>query len=637
VTCQWHSIACRTATAKPDVDTNRTARSADRRPFQQQKKEACMRDRSLLASGDGPAAPKPSPISQRRQVLLSGVGISLSSSLGTPGLAPVTPAAAQAQATSPSIRAIDSAMQRRALEVRQACARQASEVPIAPHPANDDEVRYPTRIGTDTRALPHNARGEVEQAAWQAMFEACQSGDPADFEKIPLGGTRRLGNPVGPLAVSLSGIAPTQIAIPAAPALASAERAAEAAEVYWQALLRDVPFSEYQDGTSHPGVLAAAAELSRLPGFRGAKTDGRVTPGTLFRGGVLYFDPADPRGRAVTPAGVLDGPMVSQFLLRDIPFGAQWISARIRPSTPESDFLTEYEQWLRAQNGQPVSGRPRFEPTTRYIANGRDLAELVRQGLTSPIALGLLLGTPSAETDPQFGGMFPAAQAPLSPTNPYRRLRTQSAGGATFASTHLQAVLAQAINCGPRAAYWQKWYVHRTLRPEAYGGLAQQRLADGVTDYPLHADFLRSEALDRTRAKQGSYLLSQTFPDGSPVFSAYPGGGASIGGAMATVLKAFFDESRVIANPVQPDPADPTRLVPYSGPSLTVGGELNKLGMNFAMGRNWTGIHWWSDAAASMAIGEEVAIALLRDERMTIREPFEGFSLVRFDGTRVTA
>src|SRR5918995_1310178 len=199
--------------------------------------------------------------------------------------------------------------------------------------------------------------------------------------------------------------------------------------------------------------------------------------------------------------------------------------------------------------------------------------------------------------------MFPAAQPPLSPANPYRRLRIQSAGSASFGPSHLQAILAQGIVYAPRAAYWQKWFVHRTLRPEAYGGLAHHRLANGVTDYPLHDDFLRSEALDRTRAKQGSHLLSQTFPEGSPVFPSYPGGGASVAGAMATVL--------------------------------TVGGELNKLGMNFAMGRNWTGIHWWSDAAASMAIGEEVALSLLRDEHMTIREPFEGFSLTRFDGSRV--
>jgi hypothetical protein len=188
----------------------------------------------------------------------------------------------------------------------------------------------------------------------------------------------------------------------------------------------------------------------------------------------------------------------------------------------------------------------------------------------------------------------------------------------------------------PRAAYWQKWYVHRTLRPEAYGGLAHQRLANGVSDYPLHEDFLRSEALDRTRAKQGTYLLSQTVPDGSPVFSAYPGGGAAIAGVTATLLKAFFDEGRVISDPVQPDPRDPTRLVPYSGPPLTVGGELNKLAANLTIGRNWMGIHWLSDAAASMAIGEEVAIGLLRDERTTFREAFDGFSFTRFDGSRVT-
>src|ERR687893_323852 len=114
--------------------------------------------------------------------------------------------------------------------------------------------------------------------------------------------------------------------------------------------------------------------------------------------------------------------------------------------------------------------------------------------------------------------MFPAAQPPLSPANPYRRLRAQSAGSASFGPSHLQAILAQGITSAPRAAYWQKWYVHRTLRPESYGGLAHHRLANGVSDYPLHDDFLRSEALDRTRAKQGSYLLSQTFPEGSPVF-----------------------------------------------------------------------------------------------------------------------
>ena len=63
---------------------------------------------------------------------------------------------------------------------------------------------------------------------------------------------------------------------------------------------------------------------------------------------------------------------------------------------------------------------------------------------------------------------------------------------------------------------------------------------------------------------------------------------------------------------------------------------MNKLAVNFGFGRNWSGVHWRSDAAGSMALGEAVAIGLLRDERTTLREAFDGFSFTRFDGTRVT-
>ena len=110
---------------------------------------------------------------------------------------------------------------------------------------------------------------------------------------------------------------------------------------------------------------------------------------------------------------------------------------------------------------------------------------------------------------------------------------------------------------------------------------------------------------------------------------------SSIGAVSATILKAFFDETFVIPNPVQPDPSDPTRLIPYVGPPLTVGGELNKLATNLGQARNWAGIHWRSDAAASLPQAEEVAIALLRDERDTYKERFDGFSFTRFDGTSV--
>ncbi len=443
-------------------------------------------------------------------------------------------------------------------------------------------------------------------------------------------------NPVGTMAVSLSGITPTQISISPAPALDSAERGGEAVEVYWQALLRDVPLTELRDDTTNRDVIAAVEEINKLADFRGPKSGGRVTPGTLFRATALYFDPADQKGRSVTPPGVLDGPMISQFLLRDAPYGAQWISAQIRTTTPANEFMTEYEEWLAIQNGAAPKRQLQFEATPRYLATGRDLAEYIRSGPALGWAAALILATPGGGTETRHAGMFPASEAASYATNPYRRSKTQGAGPASFGLVHIQALLTEGITNAGRSAYWQKYFVHRAVRPEAFGGLAQHRLTNGVNDYPLHDSFLKSDALGRNKAKNGTYLLSQTYPDAAPLHSTYPGGATVVGAVTATILKAFFDETRVIANPVQPDPADPTKLVAYNGPPLTLGGELNKLGVNFGFGRNWAGIHWRSDAAASMAIGEEVAIAMLRDQRMALREPFDGFSFTRFDGSRIT-
>jgi hypothetical protein len=225
---------------------------------------------------------------------------------------------------------------------------------------------------------------------------------------------------------------------------------------------------------------------------------------------------------------------------------------------------------------------------------------------------------------------------PLNPANPYLKSKTQTGATSTFGVAYLLGLLPLATSRAIRVTYWQKFYVHRTLRAEAYGGLVHHRVVNKVDDYLIHKDLLDSQALDRSRAKFGSHLLAHVFPEGAPMHSAYPGGATEIAASNVTLLKAFFDENHVIQNPVQPDPSDPTRLVPYVGPPLTLGGELNKLALNYGLGRNWAGIHWRSDFAASLAQGEDVAISLLRDERATFRERFEGYTFTRFDGSRVT-
>ena len=62
-------------------------------------------------------------------------------------------------------------------------------------------------------------------------------------------------------------------------------------------------------------------------------------------------------------------------------------------------------------------------------------------------------------------------------------------------------------------------------------------------------------------------------------------------------------------------PDDGLSLTPYQGTPLTLGGELNKLAANVAHRYNIAGVHWRTDAAESLRLGEEVAIRYLRQER----------------------
>jgi len=528
-------------------------------------------------------------------------------------------------------------LQRDTLQLRLRRAHANYKLPLAPVQSNGDEARYANKIGTDTRGLPHDERGEVDLGAFELYLHALETQDPADFERIPLGGTRKLANTLGSVALSLTGAAQSQIRISPAPELASAERAADAVELYWQALLRDVPFSEYRNDTTHELVLAATEELTRLKGFTGPRDkQGRVTPELLFRGSARYLDPKDPSGtRSITvaPPGVLDGPYVSQFLLRDVPYGTTFIPASIRaPSAVlENDFLTTQAEWLANQNGKAATRTVRFDAVRRYVSTGRDLGAYASGGSPAFAAAELLLAA-AAATDTSLASGFGAR---TTPQNPYVKLTTTASGTSTWGQPYVQSILYLARSREQRVAYWNKNIVHRTLRPEAFGGLVHQVLANGA-DYPLHEDVLSSDAVARIFAKFGTYLLPSSLPEAAPLHGTYPGGGSSTAGTHATVLKAFYDESFVIPNPVQPDPKDPTKLVPYEGPPLTVGGELNKLAANIGIGRNWAAVHWRSDAGAGLYEAEQFVITLLRDERGTFREPFEGFKFSAFDGSIVT-
>lgn len=490
----------------------------------------------------------------------------------------------------------------KAYRLRLEAARFQRDLPLPRHKCNGDENLYHNKIGSFSKALPHDQLGEVNLRAYYSLIKALSTAHKEEFESIPLGGTTKLVNPQAAYAYEMTGADSHHLRMPPAPALSSAETGGEMAECYWQALARDVPFADYK---TDPLTIAAASDLSGFSVFRGPKECGVVTPGTLFRGH--------------TP-GDLVGPYISQFLWQDIPFGAGRFTQHYTTTVSGVDYMTYFKGWLRIQNGLAPTAQNVYDPTPRYIRNGRDMGEWVHKDFSfqGPLTACLILLGYGREA--------------LAPSNPYLYSATQ-AGFPTFGAPHILDFVASASRAALLAAWFQKWLVHRRLRPEEFGGLVQKQMT-GSACYPINTELLNSQVLSKVFSKYGSYLLPQAYPDGCPAHPAYPSGHATFTGAGVTMLKAFFKESFIIPNPVAACP-DGLSLLPYEGPSLTVGGELNKLAANVALGRDFAGIHWRSDGIEGIKLGEAVAISILQDYRDTYNEDFDGFSFTRFDGTRI--
>jgi hypothetical protein len=500
-----------------------------------------------------------------------------------------------------------------AYRVRLEAAQAQLSRPRVEHPTNGDEQRYPTRFASYSKGLPHDELGHVEPTAYATLLRAIESGQPADFDRIPRGATVRLTNPQAGLAFQLEGADAEQLVMRPPPRFESDEIAGEIAELYWMALARDIPFEEY--GGS-PLIDAAAVDLTTNTSFAGPRTDGTVTSATIFRG---------------SAAGNLIGPFISQFLWLSAPFGAERVDRRIRTAIPSRDYLTSYDEWLAVQSGA-ATGAAVYDDTQRYIRNGRDLAVWVHKDVLFQLAFDAFLS-------------LIAMGAPLSRTNPYsdavvhdgevvaRVARNQIAFG-TLGEPYIASLIGTVARLAVSSVWYQKWWVHRRLRPEVYAGRVHNHLR-GVTDYPVPEVLLESEVLERIESVHRTHLLPQAYPEGSPTHPAYGAGHATVAGATVTVLKAFFDESFVIQDPVETNLVG-TGVFPYDGPELTVGAELNKLAYNIATGRNFAGIHWRSDMDESIAFGEEIAIRFLEDERRCLNEDFEGFTLTKFDGTQIT-
>jgi hypothetical protein len=397
--------------------------------------------------------------------------------------------------------------------------------------------------------------------------------------------------------------------VPPAPAIASDQTATELLEHYWASLLRDVAFTDYD---SSPLAAQAAAELSGLPAYLGPRNGGgRVSTDLLFRG--------------IFPGETL-GPYVSQFLITPTFLGAQPISQQMVSYLPNIDYMTSFGDWLTVQNGNYTGLENQLDPVLRYRRAGRDLAAFTHVDVLYQAYFTALL-------------VLVGWGAPLNPGNPYVGSRCENGFG-TFGAPDFAGTLTEVATRALNAVWYQKWFVHLRPRPEATGGLVHlvKTGQGGATDVKPSAVVLNSVGLQQSYAKYGTWLLSQAFPEGSPMHPAYPTGHGTVGGACITLLKFFFDGDFAIPNPVAPT-SDGLSLVPYTGSDagqLTVNGELNKLGHNITFGHGiHAGIHWRSDSDMALLLGEAVALSFLKDRAKIYNEPFT-VRLTKFDGTIAT-
>lgn len=260
-----------------------------------------------------------------------------------------------------------------------------------------------------------------------------------------------------------------------------------------------------------------------------------VTTDTLFRGNTLSD---------------LTGPYISQFLWKDVPYGLSIISQRYRFAVPGIDFMTSYSEWLNVQNGAPPSQATTLDSTPRFMRSGRDHSEWLHRDFTYQGFLNAALVLLS------FGpGLLDSA-------NSYRSSGTQS-GFITFGGPEILDLVTRAAVCALKAAWFQKWLLHRRLRPEAFGGLVHHT-ATGGKSYPIHAELLTgpgAQVLQAVFSAHGTYLLPMAYPEGSPAHPAYPAGHACIAGACTTMLKWFFNESALVPSPVVAN-SDGSSLLP---------------------------------------------------------------------------
>ena len=472
--------------------------------------------------------------------------------------------------------------------------------------SNTHETNIPSFIGMFSKTLNHDSAGRVIPSDYQTLRDGITERAIDKINSVPNPGTTKLVQPLAAFIVNLIGPSPSSISLPPAPSMSSAESAGEMVEVYCKALARDIPFVDFGvDAT----IATMVGYMNLLSDFKGPTP---VTPANIFRG---------------LGDGDLTGPYLSQLFFLDAFIWPKNITPVIDfpTRTSANDRMISSATYLSVQNGTVTEPGPTLAGVETYPSTGRDLSYIVWQD--SPGYLYELASKRAVD-----------AGAPLSPINPYFNppLNVNQDSFITWSFTDLRTCLQTASQIALTVAWYGKWVINRRLRPEAFGNEVEQWRLSGMTSNPanIHSDLLGSGILADVFAANGNNYLPQAFQEGSPSHPSYPAGHALVAGACITVMKAFLDGTWVFPSPMIPDSAG-TILSPI-GDTLTLTGEINKMGSNIALGRDWAGVHYRTDGHNGILQGESVAKLILQDWINRYPEPDTKFEFTGYLGDSIS-
>jgi membrane-associated phospholipid phosphatase len=406
----------------------------------------------------------------------------------------------------------------------------------------------------------------------------------------------------------LYGMHRDSFSIPPAPTITSNEGAAELLEVYAMALLRDFDLtlldsssSEYDTFTNEQKqtvqkYVDALNDVKQYIQYS-PKNNANITIGTLFRG----LSPGD-----------LRGPYLSQFLFYPAYLGNFYAEQKFvlydnsrNKIDINKNYGLDYNYVKDLLNGisKPLVAKTQ---KLRFLQTIRDAAIYInRDEIWQPffITAAILLDNGIKP------GFFTSAR------------KAPSSRFVNLGPVDLYTLMMKAVKLAMNACWVWKWRQLKQ-RPEEMAFQVHMRKKypsdpSGV-NFPEFL-FQNRILVDISNNNQGNLFMPMAYSQGSPCHPSYPSGHATIAGASATILKAWFNCDNKIQLVVPNSSGDSLEAYREVGGDsydilVKIGDEIDKLASNCGITRNFAGIHYGSDAYGGLLLGEQVAIALLKDE-----------------------